>query len=44
LRSATECLRRFAGTGPARDFRELFAVDEAARERTEELVGGLKKG
>ena len=31
------------GTGPARDFRELFAVDEAARERTEELVGGLKK-
>jgi 1-deoxy-D-xylulose-5-phosphate reductoisomerase len=30
------------GTGPARDFRELFAVDEAARERTEELVGGLK--
>jgi len=32
------------GTGPARDFRELFAVDEAARERTEELVGGLKKG
>jgi 1-deoxy-D-xylulose-5-phosphate reductoisomerase len=30
------------GEGPARDFRELFAVDEAARERTEELVGGLK--
>lgn len=30
------------GDGPARDFRELFAVDEAARERTEELVGGLK--
>lgn len=30
------------GAGPARDFRELFAVDEAARERTEELVGGLK--
>jgi 1-deoxy-D-xylulose-5-phosphate reductoisomerase len=30
------------GTGPARDFRELFAIDEAARERTEELVGGLK--
>ena len=29
------------GTGPARDFRELFAIDEAARERTEELVGGL---
>jgi 1-deoxy-D-xylulose-5-phosphate reductoisomerase len=29
------------GEGPARDFRELFAVDEAARERTEELVGGL---
>jgi 1-deoxy-D-xylulose-5-phosphate reductoisomerase len=29
------------GTGPARDFRELFAVDEAARERTEELIGGL---
>lgn len=32
------------GTGPARDFRELFAIDEAARERTEELVGGLRKG
>ncbi len=32
------------GTGPARDFRELFAVDEAARERSEELVGGLKRG
>lgn len=30
------------GTGPARDFQELFAVDEAARERTTELVGGLK--
>jgi len=30
------------GTGPARDFRELFAIDEAARERTDELVGGLK--
>jgi 1-deoxy-D-xylulose-5-phosphate reductoisomerase len=30
------------GTGPARDFRELFAVDEAARERTEELVSGLR--
>jgi 1-deoxy-D-xylulose-5-phosphate reductoisomerase len=30
------------GEGPARDFRELFAIDEAARERTEELVGGLK--
>jgi 1-deoxy-D-xylulose-5-phosphate reductoisomerase len=30
------------GSGPARDFRELFAIDEAARERTEELVGGLK--
>jgi 1-deoxy-D-xylulose-5-phosphate reductoisomerase len=30
------------GTGPVRDFRELFAIDEAARERTEELVGGLK--
>ena len=32
------------GTGPARDFRELFAVDEAARERSEELVGGLREG
>ena len=32
------------GTGPARDFRELFAVDEAARERTEELVAGLMQG
>lgn len=32
------------GTGPVRDFRELFAIDEAARERTEELVGGLKQG
>jgi 1-deoxy-D-xylulose-5-phosphate reductoisomerase len=32
------------GTGPARDFRELFAVDEAARERTEELVAGLRQG
>lgn len=30
------------GTGPARGFRELFAIDEAARERTDELVGGLK--
>jgi 1-deoxy-D-xylulose-5-phosphate reductoisomerase len=30
------------GSGPAGDFRELFAIDEAARERTEELVGGLK--
>jgi 1-deoxy-D-xylulose-5-phosphate reductoisomerase len=30
------------GSGPARDFQELFAIDEAARERTEELVGGLK--
>jgi len=29
------------GSGPARDFRELFAVDEAARERSEELVEGL---
>lgn len=29
------------GTGPAKDFQELFAVDEAARERTEELVVGL---
>ena len=32
------------GTGPVRDFRELFAIDEAARERTEGLVGGLKQG
>ncbi|MGK2932765.1 MAG: 1-deoxy-D-xylulose-5-phosphate reductoisomerase [Solirubrobacterales bacterium] len=30
------------GSGPARDFRELFAVDEAARERAGELVGGLE--
>ncbi|MBK5232999.1 MAG: 1-deoxy-D-xylulose-5-phosphate reductoisomerase [Thermoleophilia bacterium] len=30
------------GSGPARDFRELFAVDEAARERSEELVHGLE--
>ncbi len=30
------------GSGPARDFRELFAVDEAARERSEELVSGLE--
>lgn len=30
------------GSGPARDFQELFAVDEAARERSEELVGGLE--
>ena len=30
------------GSGPARDFRELFAVDEAARERAEELVKGLE--
>jgi len=30
------------GSGPARDFRELFAVDEAARERSGELVGGLE--
>ncbi len=30
------------GTGPARDFQELFAIDEAARERTAELVVGLK--
>jgi 1-deoxy-D-xylulose-5-phosphate reductoisomerase len=32
------------GTGPARDFRELFAVDEAARERSEELVEGFQDG
>lgn len=30
------------GFGPARDFRELFAVDEAARERAQELVHGLE--
>lgn len=30
------------GSGPARDFRELFAVDEAARERAEELVTELE--
>jgi 1-deoxy-D-xylulose-5-phosphate reductoisomerase len=29
------------GSGPARDFRELFAVDEAARERSAELIEGL---
>lgn len=29
------------GSGPARDFNELFAVDEAARERSEELIEGL---
>jgi 1-deoxy-D-xylulose-5-phosphate reductoisomerase len=29
------------GTGPAKDFQELFAIDEASRERTEELAGGL---
>jgi 1-deoxy-D-xylulose-5-phosphate reductoisomerase len=29
------------GAGPARDFRELFAVDEAARERSQELVERL---
>ena len=28
------------GSGPARDFRELFAVDEAARERSQELIEG----
>lgn len=32
------------GSGPARDFRELFAVDEAARERSEELVQGMENG
>lgn len=31
------------GAGPARDFNELFAVDEAARERSSELVEGLKR-
>ncbi|HTU14050.1 MAG TPA: 1-deoxy-D-xylulose-5-phosphate reductoisomerase [Solirubrobacterales bacterium] len=31
------------GSGPARDFRELFAVDEAARERSEELIEGLAR-
>lgn len=31
------------GAGPARDFRELFAVDEAARERAQELVEGLAR-
>lgn len=30
------------GSGPARDFRELFAVDEAARERSDELISGLE--
>ncbi len=29
------------GSGPARDFNELFAVDEAARERSDELIAGL---
>lgn len=32
------------GAGPARDFGELFAVDEAARERSEELVEGFQGG
>jgi 1-deoxy-D-xylulose-5-phosphate reductoisomerase len=31
------------GTGPAKDFQELFAIDEASRERTEELAGGLDR-
>ena len=31
------------GTGPAKDFQELFAIDEASRERTEELAGGLNR-
>jgi len=31
------------GTGPARDFNELFAVDEAARERSAELIAGLER-
>lgn len=31
------------GSGPARDFNELFAVDEAARERTGELIEGLER-
>ncbi|MFA9399563.1 MAG: 1-deoxy-D-xylulose-5-phosphate reductoisomerase [Acidobacteriota bacterium] len=30
------------GSGPARDFRELYAVDEAARERSEELIAGFE--
>ena len=29
------------GSGPARDFDELFAVDEAARERASEIIVGL---
>ena len=29
------------GSGPARDFEELFAVDEASRERTSEIISGL---
>ncbi|MCO5315619.1 MAG: 1-deoxy-D-xylulose-5-phosphate reductoisomerase [Solirubrobacterales bacterium] len=29
------------GSGPVRDFDELFAVDEAARERSLELISGL---
>ena len=29
------------GSGPARDFRELFAIDEASRERSAELIVGL---
>ena len=31
------------GTGPAKDFQELFAIDEASRERTDELAGGLDR-
>lgn len=31
------------GTGPARDFNELFAVDEAARERSAELIERLER-
>lgn len=31
------------GSGPARDFRELFAVDEAARERSGELIEELAR-
>lgn len=31
------------GSGPARDFNELFAVDEAARERSDELIAGLNR-
>ncbi|MEX0620209.1 MAG: 1-deoxy-D-xylulose-5-phosphate reductoisomerase [Solirubrobacterales bacterium] len=41
IAALTERVLDDIGTGSPRDFRELFAIDEAARERTEELVLGL---